>query len=211
MMIEKICPVCGLGTLVERGIDHVIKESYGGSVTLPIKEYYCDTCESHGDFFDENEDIIETKTEMLKKKAIENILNDFLDNGMSMAAMERALSLPQRTLTKWKNGVSLPTAPGIALMKFLRTFPWLLEVADHDFEYDKAQKIFLNNALNDFVTALNFRKSSTFTVDDNESSFVSLTFVKIHTQGQENPDKTIYIDMNEAGEKGSFSSNSVTG
>ena len=73
-----------------------------------------------------------------------------------MSAIERALSLPQRTLTKWKNGVIKPSAAGLALMKYIRTFPWLIEVAENNFEYNIAQKIYISSAIQIFLNSLNF-------------------------------------------------------
>ncbi|MDH4318549.1 MAG: hypothetical protein OEV64_09190 [Desulfobulbaceae bacterium] len=155
-MNEKQCPVCTVGTLVEITSTQTIRESYGGMASIALKDYRCDTCESTGDFFDENEALIHDHIEQLKKKAVQNILNDFISNNVSMAAIERALSLPQRTLTKWKNEVSNPSATGLTLLKFIRTFPWLLEVADNDFNFDTAQKIHISNAMKIFVESLKF-------------------------------------------------------
>lgn len=195
-MSEKICPVCGLGQLEEQSVSRVIRESFGGSLTVSIKNYYCGICESDGDFFDENEKVIENEVEALKKNAINNILNDFSKNNISMAAIERALRLPQRTLTKWKKGASRPSASGMTLMKLLRTFPWLLEVADHDFDYNEAQKIYLRNALNKFVNSLSFDESEAFSVENNQSSRLVLTFVNIQAEGSEDQKQVLqYVDQ----------------
>ncbi len=194
-MNEKICPVCGLGQLEEKNDFRLIKESFGGSSSVSIKNYYCSVCESDGDFFDENEKILENEVETLKKRAIRNILNDFNANNISMAAIERALRLPQRTLTKWKKGSTLPTASGMSLMKFLRIFPWLLEVADHDFDYNEAQKIHLNNALEKFVGALSFDESEAFSI---ASSSVTLTIVNIQAEGSINQERVLkYVDQSQ--------------
>jgi hypothetical protein len=63
--------------------------------------------------------------------------------------------LPQRTLSKWKNGVTNPSASGTALMKFLWLYPWLLEVAESQYDYAKAQKIYITSALGEVITHLN--------------------------------------------------------
>ncbi|MCI5218584.1 MAG: hypothetical protein D3914_05195 [Candidatus Electrothrix sp. LOE2] len=197
-MSEKICPVCGLGQLEERSVARVIRESFGGSSTVSIKNYYCGICESDGDFFDENEKVIENEVEALKKNAIKNILNDFSRNNISMAAIERALRLPQRTLTKWKKGAIRPSASGMALMKLLRLFPWLLEVADHDFDYDEAQKTHLRNALNKFVSSLSFDKSEAFSVENNQPSGLILTIVNMQPEGPEDQKQVLqYVDQPE--------------
>ncbi len=156
MMSDKVCPACGTDTLTLRKEVQVLKESFGGQKEVPINEYYCSTCESTGDFFNENEEIIETNIESLKGQSIKNILNYFSDFKISMSAIERTLSLPQRTLTKWKNGVSKPSSTGLVLMKYLRTFPWLLDVAENNFDYDIAQKIYMKTAIQKFLDCVKF-------------------------------------------------------
>ncbi len=155
-MSNKVCPACGADTLTLRKEVQVLKESFGGQKEVPINEYYCSKCESTGDFFNENEEIIETNIESLKEQSIKNILNYFSDFKISMSAIERALSLPQRTLTKWKNGVTKPSSTGLVLMKYLRTFPWLLDVAENNFDYDIAQKIYMKTAIQKFLNCVKF-------------------------------------------------------
>lgn len=155
-MKDKACPVCGANTLTLKKEVQVLKESFGGQSEVPINEYYCSTCESTGDFFNENEKIIETNLKSLKRQSIVNILNDFSDIKISMSAIERALSLPQRTLTKWKNGATKPSSTGLALMKYLRIFPWLLEVAENNFDYNSAQKIHIEDAVRMFLNSAKF-------------------------------------------------------
>ena len=153
---DKVCPACGSDTLTERIESQILKEPFGGQKEVPVKEYYCSTCKSKGDFFNENDNVVENALESLKAKSIINILNYFSDNKISMSAMERVLSLPQRTLAKWKNGAVKPSSSGIALMKFLRTFPWLLEVAENKFDYNIAQNIYITTAIQKFLNSVKF-------------------------------------------------------
>ena len=155
-MNEKICPVCGSTELIYKKEIQIINEPYGGQKQVEINNYYCSACNSSGDFFNENEDLLLSNIELLKERSVKNILEDFNSNKISMSAIERALSLPQRTLTKWKNGVTKPSAAGLALIKYLRTFPWLLDVAENNFDYNLSQKIFLNSAMQKFLGSINF-------------------------------------------------------
>jgi DNA-binding transcriptional regulator YiaG len=150
-MSKKICPVCGADTLKMKNETQILKESYGGQKEVNIVSYHCTTCESEGDFFDENEEIVNKNLELLKEQTVKNIISDFANNKISMSAIERALSLPQRTITKWRNGVSKPSAAGLALLKYLRTFPWLIEIAENNFDYSIAQKIHINSAVQKFL------------------------------------------------------------
>ena len=180
-MNDKTCPVCGANALILRTESQVLKESFGGQKEIKIKNYYCSTCESTGDFFNENEAILNNNINLLKTQSIKNILNDFSENKISMSAIERALSLPQRTLTKWKNGVSTPSSTGLALMKFLRTFPWLLEVAENNFDYNIAQKIHINSAIQKFLNLINFNThdfSEARIIATSQSAFLYMEFDK---------------------------------
>jgi len=112
-----------------------------------------------GDFFNENEEITEKALSKLNEIYVKEIIEYFNEKNISLAGIERAVGLPQRTLTKWKNNFSSPSAAGVALLKYLRTFPWLLEVAEQKFNYDIAQKIFLEAAFNTFVNSIHFKSS----------------------------------------------------
>ena len=111
-------------------------------------------CESKGDFFDQNENIIEETIKNLKQKCVEDILKYFIDNKVSMSSIERALGIPQRTLAKWKNKRSKTSSAGIALLRFIRLFPWLLEVAENKYDYQKAENIQINNAIQEIQEIL---------------------------------------------------------
>jgi hypothetical protein len=73
--------------------------------------------------------------------------------------MERVLGLPQRTLAKWKNRSVVPSAAGVSLLKYIRVFPWLLEVAENDYDYAISQKIHLSTAMNSFINEMQFNNN----------------------------------------------------
>jgi DNA-binding transcriptional regulator YiaG len=125
----------------------ILKGDLGKDASYEKISYKCLDCESEGDFFKENTDAIPA-LDTLKKEYVKSTLDYFTDNKISFSSIERILNLPQRTLTKWKNDVSQPSAAGVALLKFLRVFPWLLDVAEHPYDYDTSQKIFLHSAFN---------------------------------------------------------------
>lgn len=155
-MSERVCPVCGGDTLIRSEIEETIKEPFGGEKTVMLAEYTCEACGSTGDFFNENEAALENALSVLKRDAIANILEDFTQNKISLSSIERALELPQRTLTKWKSKAANPSSTGIALLKFLRVFPWLLDVAENKFDYVLSQKIHMSVALHEFLSRINF-------------------------------------------------------
>lgn len=142
-MNEITCPVCGSSDVFKKEHNEIISESYGGSKQITLYTNYCNNCDT--DFDEENDQIIQETIEELKAKAVVNILNDFIGNGFNLSSMERSLELPQRTLAKWKS-TGKPSAAGVSLLKILRCFPWILEVAEQEFEFQSAQKVFVKNA-----------------------------------------------------------------
>ncbi|NOQ45082.1 MAG: hypothetical protein GQ559_00135 [Desulfobulbaceae bacterium] len=160
MTNEKICPACGNDNIIEDKITHLINEAFGGSKSVELVKDTCELCGTSGDFSSKNDELLEEEINKLKVAAAINILQNFAENGISMSSMERALELPQRTLTKWKSGTK-PSAAGLALLKFLRTFPWLLEVAEHKFDYSVAQRIHINTAIKNLLDHMQFNDSLT--------------------------------------------------
>lgn len=147
----KRCPECGSKAIIENKKNISIKEPFADEVNIEINENVCSLCGSQGDFFNQNETLIDETIKNLKQKSIKNILNDFTNNKMSMSSIERALEMPQRTLTKWKNSTNYPSSAGIALMRLIKLFPWLLEVAENKYNYIEAQKIHINTAIEELL------------------------------------------------------------
>ncbi|MBU1291496.1 hypothetical protein KKB17_04375 [bacterium] len=157
-MNKQRCPACGSIDIIDEKKSILIKEPFGGQNNIEIHENICSLCGSRGDFFNQNEPLIDETIKKLKQKSIENILNYFIDSKMSMSSIERALEIPQRTLTKWKNRTNVPSSAGIALMRFIKLFPWLLEVAENKYDYSEAQKIHINAAIQKLLPKIDFCK-----------------------------------------------------
>ena len=157
-MAERKCPACGSTDIKDEGVNITLKEPFGGQDIVEIHEIVCSLCGSRGDFFNENDISLSDAHKKLEQKSIENILNDFAHNKVSMSAMERALGLPQRTLTKWKNRNSAPSSTGLALMRLIRLFPWLLDVAEMKYDYNEAQKIHIKAAVQQLLSVVSFDK-----------------------------------------------------
>jgi len=155
-MNKRKCPACGSSDIRDEIIDTVIKEPFGGEKTIKTHEIVCSLCGSRGDFFNENETTVVETIKKLKQNSTVNILKDFIDRKISMSAIERALEIPQRTLTKWKNGNAMPSSTGIALMRFIRLFPWLLEVAEGKYDYNESQRVHINAALQQLLPVVRF-------------------------------------------------------
>jgi transposase-like protein len=155
------CPICGSTNLEKKISSEILKGDLGEDISYTRTSYKCRDCESEseGDYSEKNADAINFALSSLKKEYIKSTLDYFIDNKISFSSIERILNLPQRTLTKWKNDVAQPSAAGIALLKFLRVFPWLLDIAEHSYDYDISQKIFLQSAFNALLHKISFLKN----------------------------------------------------
>jgi hypothetical protein len=109
-------------------------------------------CGESGDFADKNDSLIEAAVERLNSRAVEEIVQFLASVGLTMAYIERALELPQRTIMRWKAGEH--SAAAVALLRLLRTYPWLLKVAECGFEKKYSQVVVLEQAANVLHSAI---------------------------------------------------------
>lgn len=114
------------------------------SEIVSASEDTCLDCGMVGDFAGRNDAIIGAALKRAESRAVENNLQFLSSMGLTMAYMERALGLPQRTMMRWKTGEH--SAASIALLQMVRTYPWLLQVAEHRFDRRYAQTAILEQA-----------------------------------------------------------------
>lgn len=140
------CSYCGSDALVIKDEILELSEPFSRKGSITIKVVKCNTCGFEED--DVNNDlVIQEELALLKQSSMVNILNYLNENGCTNASMERALGLPARTLARWKNESTIfPSAAALALMRIVRTFPWMLQVADCQFDKEKTRSIFLSHA-----------------------------------------------------------------
>lgn len=183
-----ICPACGSDAVTVRKVEKEISLPYGGKTKLSVDEYLCSICGMEGDFTSANDKIISEAYDKANLAAVNNIIDEFVHHKISMAAMERALDLPQRTLTKWKNGLSHPSATGIALMKMAGTFPWLLEVAENNYEPMMSKKIFIKNAVDTLMDlTVTLRASMNLNAGEAIQASGAILYYKIETIDEHTP------------------------
>lgn len=145
-MSIKTCPACGSQNVMTNKVTRSFYDRFAGDIETEMTEDECPLCGMEGDFESVNDSETKSALEHLKKNATQNIINAFVANGFNLASIERALELPQRTLSKWRNDTS-PSAAGVTLLKFISIFPWLLAVADTNFDLLKSQEICVHNAI----------------------------------------------------------------
>jgi uncharacterized protein (DUF2384 family) len=150
--MEKLrCSYCGKDnvSIQERGLE--LSEPYGGTSIVKIKELVCSFC-GFAEEADGNDLVVQNGLSELKRTSMIKVLETLNKLGHSNASMERALGLPTRTLARWKNEKSMsPSASGIALMRIIRTFPWILDVAEFQFDSLAARSMLLAQAAKEIV------------------------------------------------------------
>ncbi|MDA3835031.1 MAG: hypothetical protein PF495_16720 [Spirochaetales bacterium] len=150
-MEKVICSYCGKETVSIEEHEIELTEPYGGASTVKIKEKVCTYC-GFEEEDDSNDLVIQKELSVLKRVSMVKVLDALNAMGHTNASMERALGLPARTLARWKNEQTMsPSASGIALMRIIRTYPWILDVADMQFDHKSARNMLLQNAANELM------------------------------------------------------------
>ena len=145
------CPVCGSEDATKIEKKRNIEDPFTNDHGVELSWYRCNACTSEGDFLDENDKVINDAKQIASIEGVKHILDRLKSLKISFAAIERALDLPQRTLTKWRTDVNKPSASGVALIRMLGVFPWLLEVAECKYDRKEVSKIFVSNAVQWFL------------------------------------------------------------
>jgi hypothetical protein len=148
---EITCPACGSHELDMSVTRKTIAEPYSEPIEVSMEVFKCKICGMEGDFSGHGDELITVAIENAKRNAIVHIIDEFIHNDISMASIERALDLPQRTLTKWKNGLSIPSATGTALMNVIKTYPWILTVAQYKYDPLIARNVHISNAMHELL------------------------------------------------------------
>lgn len=145
------CSYCGKETVSIKEREMELSEPYGGTSTVTIQVKACTHCGFEEDG-DGNDLVVQKELAVLRRTSMVKVLDALNAMGHTNAAMERALGLPARTLARWKNEQSMsPSASGIALMRIIRTYPWILAVAEMGFDQKAARDMLLGSAVNELV------------------------------------------------------------
>lgn len=143
------CPVCGSNKIEREEKETSLCVPYGTEKKVSETLFRCSECKtSFGDDKSADEDI-KRALELLKKDSARNILKYFSENRMNFAGMERALELPQRTMSRWKTEGAVD-ASALALLRMIRTFPWLIDVADNNYDEVISKRIHILSAITSF-------------------------------------------------------------
>jgi len=136
-MKEPLCPVCTMGELLqEKKILTVSK--YGLSESREVEVLYCTVCDAQSYVHEKDESIRRDMVKNIEQRNVRMLLEKMAQEKTSFAQLERALSLPQRTLSKWKQGAIKPSEAGIVLVNLLALMPWLSRVIENGYDPDLA-------------------------------------------------------------------------
>jgi hypothetical protein len=166
--LTKICPACGSNNIEEFRETKQIKVPYGSEEKVELTFHKCLDCETEGDFEEKNDELILQNEKKSVQSSIKPMFDFFSQSGLSLAYIERALELPQRTMMRWKSGEV--SASSIALLRILRTYPWIIEVAESQFDPFIANAIHITNAATNFFQLA----KTTANVNRSEMKFDSL-------------------------------------
>jgi len=126
------CPVCGSDKLEKILKKNIFPIPYGQPVEYKEHFDHCLNCDEYGDYSGANDAAIIQAIENAKKSSVATMLDKLNQKGYRFAYIERALGLPQRTTARWKKGEV--SASSVALMRVITTYPWILEVADYNYD-----------------------------------------------------------------------------
>jgi hypothetical protein len=158
MNTKIICPACGSDN-VERSENMVIgKLTLGPEFKFKEVACKCHDCETEGDFLNETEPYYLKAEKEAQNILIKQLIDGLKESDISMVFFERVFELPFRTLTRWKSGDF--SAAALALLRVIKTYPWISEVAQEGFSPIFSRKILVSEALSYLEEEKNTEKKS---------------------------------------------------
>jgi hypothetical protein len=181
---EKIvCPVCGSDRVNIVEGNSMIQAPYGPHVEFADNTLHCNACETDVDYSKVFENSDKQALEKSIALSVEQMIESLGNEDFTLAYIERALELPQRTISRWKASGELSKI-GIALLRIVRTYPWILKVSEHKFDAQIAKKVLVENGMKVLMqyfapnvpVSLNQVGFSKEMVQTNQSGTVNFTF-----------------------------------
>jgi hypothetical protein len=136
------CDACGSDQIKKIDIQETRQLPLGPEFTYLIPSYKCEKCGEEGDFAHEADKIRELQMQRAHELLAIKLIGEIADSGIRLAYIERAFQIPQRTISsKWRTGKI--SAAGLALLRIIRTMPWIVDIADQKF----SKKSIMNTVL----------------------------------------------------------------
>lgn len=129
------CPACGSTEVERRETKHVLPVPYGDAATWTEVSWACTSCGTQGDFAKSGH----VHAVVAIKRAIRNSMFPMLTQlekmGFTRQYIERALRLPPGSINdRWLRDDREVDPVFAALLRLVRTYPWLLQVSDANFD-----------------------------------------------------------------------------
>jgi hypothetical protein len=138
------CPACNSTKINIKKEKRNVKAPFGQLIEIEEAIIHCNDCDD--DYKADDSDNLYSKTLAVSTKSSISSIIEYISNlGYSFTELERSLDLPFRTFSRWKSTSEI-AAPAITLLRLLRTYPWLIEVADRKYNEDDATAILIMNA-----------------------------------------------------------------
>ena len=132
------CPACGSSNIATSRLDASLPVPMAEPVIYSERVDLCGACGTEGDFARENDAAVEAALAAAGKRSARAIIESLAADGISMAYFERAFGLPQRTMARWKAGEC--SAGSLALLRVVRSYPWVLRLAERSFSEKVAKQ-----------------------------------------------------------------------
>jgi len=132
------CSVCGSSNALKSCTERHLPIPYGSPVLVIECIRSCPDCGTEID--ETRDDDNKAALENGYKESIKSMIDYLCNEGYSLAQLERAHDLPQRTISRWRTSGDLSSV-GTALLRILRTYPWITEVAENHFDEDFSKGI----------------------------------------------------------------------
>jgi hypothetical protein len=120
------CLVCGSSDVEVREVTRYVTIPFAAPVAYSTRVFTCHACD---DVFEESVEPFKGAERTAITASATNIINTLADRGITMAYVERALRLPQRTLTGERSAVA------VALLRIVETFPGILAALDTAYDH----------------------------------------------------------------------------
>lgn len=144
------CPACDGTSLRRKEIEETMQVPYGPETKRKQVVIVCNDCGIDIDDSEVNDEVTEKALEVSRRESITRMLDDLAGMGYSLAGLERALELPQRTISRWKASTDVSSG-GLALLRIIRTYPWIVDVADNKYASSYAKSALLHQAAEIFI------------------------------------------------------------
>jgi hypothetical protein len=142
------CEVCGSTNTIKSQKERYFPIPYGQPALIHQSVVTCQDCGLEID--STNEEDNKSAIEMARQESIRSMLDFLVHRGYSLAQIERSLDLPQRTISRWKGSGELSSI-GIALLRILRTYPWIIEVAENKYDEFISKTTLISEAAKSFL------------------------------------------------------------